>query len=232
MVNNVICIFAAHPDDEILGCGATMAKHYAQGDEVHVIIMAEGITSRDDTRSVESKSNDLMNLKETAKKANKVVGATSVDFLNFPDNRMDSIDLLDITKQVEAMINKYIPNIIYTHHASDVNIDHQKTHEAVITACRPQPNYPVKRIMCFEVPSSTEWQPPSSKLAFTPNWYVDVSGNCLQKKIVALEVYSSEMRQWPHARSIPAIEALTKWRGATVGVEAAESFILARNVEK
>jgi N-acetylglucosamine malate deacetylase 1 len=226
----VVCVFAAHPDDEVLGCGATIAKHVENGDEVHVCIMAEGLTSRDAKRDLEKHKGNLVELKNIAVKANEIIGSTSIHFLDFPDNRMDSVDLIDVVKAVESQVYKYQPNIVYTHHASDVNIDHQRIHQAVVTACRPQPGYAVKRLLAFEVMSSTEWQPASSKIAFNPNWYVD-TGAFIEKKIKALEAYQCEMRDWPHARSINAVKALAMYRGASVGVNAAEAFVLMRNIE-
>jgi LmbE family N-acetylglucosaminyl deacetylase len=228
-MNNVVCVFAAHPDDEVLGCGGTIVKHIQNGDSVHVIIMAEGVTSRNNAYNKDQEEK-LKNLREVAIKANDLLGSTSLGFLNFPDNRMDSLPLLEIIKKIELVISEYKPNIVYTHHASDVNIDHQKTHEAVITACRPQPGCSVRRVMCFEVQSSTEWQPASSKLAFMPNWFNDISDSFLEKKLIALSLYDCEMRSWPHARSIKAIEVLARWRGSCIGTSAAEAFVLARNI--
>lgn len=226
----VVCVFAAHPDDEVLGCGGSIAKHIENGDVVHVFIMAEGITSRGQTRDIKKNKNNLISLKEIAREANNLIGSSSLEFFEFPDNRMDSIDLIEIVKCVEAQIIKYQPNIIYTHHASDVNIDHQKTHEAVVTACRPQPGHCVKTLLAFEVMSSTEWQPASSRMPFCPNWYVNVDQQ-IERKLKALEVYKCEMREWPHARSVSAIGALASYRGASVGVSAAEAFVLMRNIE-
>jgi LmbE family N-acetylglucosaminyl deacetylase len=144
---------------------------------------------------------------------------------------MDSVDLLDVVKSVEEIIEKLQPEVVVTHHAGDLNIDHQITHQAVITACRPQPEQTVKRILSFEVPSATEWQSPDSGCPFVPNWFEDIT-DALPMKMKALEAYQSEMRPWPHARSIKALEHLARWRGASVGVEAAEAFMLVRNILK
>lgn len=230
-MSKVVAVIAAHPDDEMLGCGGTIAKHIALGDVVHVLIAAEGLTARDSKREFIKREPDLSDLQKIALKANQCVGSTTVDFLGMPDNRMDSVDLLDIVKKVEDFKQKYHPQIIYTHYASDVNIDHQKVHEAVITASRPQPHEPVKTILCFETVSSTEWQPASSKIPFAPNWFNPLSCNNIQQKIEALKIYQSEMRAFPHARSLKAIEALAHWRGASVGFEYAEAFMLARHID-
>lgn len=222
-------IIAAHPDDEVLGCGGAMAKWSSEGAEVHSLIMAEGATSRDKNRDPESRNADLTHLAQAAQKAGEILGIASVELLSYPDNRMDSVDLLDVVKSVEEHIDKVKPQAVVTHHSADLNIDHQVIHEAVMAASRPQPGHPVKRILSFEVSSSTEWQSPKFGNSFIPNWFEDIS-DTLELKIKALEAYESEMRKWPHARSIKAVEHLARWRGASVGREAAEAFILERAI--
>lgn len=222
-----ILVIAAHPDDEVLGCGGTIAKHVSSGDVVHVLILAEGATSRDERRDCKKRTSELSGLVNSAHKANDLLGVRTLKMHNFPDNRMDSIDLLDIVKVIENQIYRIQPDIIYTHHAGDVNVDHRRTHEAVVTACRPLPQQCVKTLLFFEVPSSTEWQTAGSAQLFSPNWFVDVSLS-LALKLEALKIYLPEMREWPHARSIKAVEHLACWRGASVGCEAAEAFVLGR----
>jgi len=225
----VTLFIAAHPDDEVLGCGGTIVKHVQNGDEVHVVILAEGVTSRDKVRERESRAGELSQLAQAAHEAGRILGVQSVELHDFPDNRMDSVDLLDVVKVVETAIDRYKPDMVYTHHAGDVNIDHRIVHQAVVAACRPLPGQCVKTLLFFEVPSSSEWQTPSSAPAFFPNYFVDIS-DCLNKKLQALEAYRSEMRPWPHPRSLEAVEHLAHWRGATVGVEAAEGFVLGRKL--
>ena len=224
-----ILVIAAHPDDEVLGCGGTIVKHLHGGDVVHVLILAEGITSRDDVRDREGRSEDIVSLRSMANEAHKKLGSNSIKFLDFPDNRMDSVNLLDVIKEVENEINKTKPKIIYTHHGNDLNVDHRITHQAVFTACRPESNSTVKKIYCFEVPSSTEWQSPMEVGPFIPNTFVDIS-NTLDNKLAALKAYASEMRSWPHSRSIKAVKHLARWRGASAGFEAAEAFALSRDL--
>ena len=228
-VKNVLVV-VAHPDDEVLGCGGTIAKHVKNGDNVYVVILAEGITSRGVRPDKNFRMKGLEELKEAAYKANDILGVTKLILKSFPDNRLDSVDRLDLIKEVEDLISNFKPAIIYTHHSGDVNIDHRRIHEAVVTACRPVPGCCVKHLLFFEVASSTEWQPPQSSLQFMPNWFVDIS-ETLNKKLNALQVYSCEMRGFPHARSIDALKYLAMWRGASVGVNAAEAFMLGRNVE-
>ncbi|MBC7949312.1 MAG: PIG-L family deacetylase [Chitinophagaceae bacterium] len=224
-----VLVIAAHPDDEVLGCGATIAKHAKSGDSVHIVILSEGVTSRDDRRDRLRRDGELSDLAKAAFSAKDILGAKTLDLHEFPDNRMDSIDHLDIVKVVEKCLNMYEPGIVYTHHSGDVNIDHRRIHEAVITATRPQPGQTVNTLLFFEVQSSTEWQPPGSAPAFAPNWFVNVSST-LELKIEALAAYKAEMRKWPHARSCEAVEHLARWRGANIGCEAAEAFILGRKI--
>ena len=227
-MNNVLVV-AAHPDDEVLGCGGAIAKHAQQGDRVHILILAEGATSRDEKRDRSNRESELSVLASAAKQSCEILGAASVSLKDFPDNRMDGCELLDIVKVIESVIVQIHPQIVYTHHNGDVNIDHRRVHEAVITACRPKPDSSVKTLLFFEVPSSTEWRPSGSALSFVPNWFVDIS-ETLVLKIKALEAYNAEICLYPHPRSIEAVEYLARWRGSTVGVEAAESFILGRNL--
>lgn len=221
-MKKTVLVFAAHPDDEVLGCGATIARHIRSGDDVHVVIMAEGITSRPGDAS--GQTEELARLHAAARQANAALGATSLHLLGFADNRMDAVALLDVVKAVEGFIDRYRPDTVYTHHGGDVNIDHSVVHRAVITACRPLPGQPVKTLLFFEVPSSTEWQTPSS---FAPDWFVDVSVT-LDAKLAALAAYAQELRPFPHPRSAEGVRHLAGWRGATVGVAAAEAFKVGR----
>jgi LmbE family N-acetylglucosaminyl deacetylase len=224
-MNESVLIVAAHPDDEVLGCGGTIAKLVDSGALVHVVFLADGVFSRDG----ESQSEELNARRAAANKACDILGVTTVSFGDLPDNRMDSVALLDITQKIERHIFERRPSTLITHHAGDVNIDHRRTLEAVITACRPQFHHPVKSILSFEVPSSTEWQLPCNAPAFVPNWFVDISAT-LERKMAALDAYEFELRDWPHPRSRRGVEYLARWRGATVGVDAAEAFVLGRHV--
>ena len=224
-----ILVVAAHPDDEVLGCGGTIARHANSGDHVQVLIVAEGSTSRQKRRDRAQVVDELSALAQAAQTAGSILGAAGVELLDLPDNRLDSLDRLDLIKRIEECVERYQPDCVYVHHAGDVNVDHRRLHEAVVTACRPTPGHVVKRLLSFEVASSTEWQPPGSAPAFQSNWFVDISDQW-ERKRHALLAYSSEMRGWPHARSLEAVEHLARWRGAQVGVEAAEAFCLLRQL--
>jgi len=222
MVKTVLVV-AAHSDDEALGCASTMAKHIDGGDQVHVLFMTNGV----DARSVTG--DEALKRQDAAQKAVDVLGVASMKNLNFPDNKMDSVPLLDVTQRLEKVIAELQPAIIYTHHIGDLNIDHQVTHKAVMTACRPQPDFCVKEIYAFEVLSSTEWQTPNIH-PFSPNVFVDISDFIDTKKRV-LESYGEEMRQIPHSRSIDNVIRLNAIRGNAVGVNFAEAFMLLRKIK-
>jgi LmbE family N-acetylglucosaminyl deacetylase len=227
-MRKVAAVIAAHPDDEVLGCGATIVQLVRAGYTVHVLLMSDGETSREKfPDSIDPRKLQLRKL--SASWASEIMGCESILQLTFPDNRMDSVALLDVIKPIEEFIAEYEPSLILTHHSGDVNIDHRTVHEAVITACRPQPGFSVCELLFFEIPSSTEWRPPNSAVSFSPNWFVDVT-ETLDVKFLALEIYESELRSFPHPRSIKAIEAQAIWRGASVGVGAAEAFVLGRKL--
>ena len=215
-----VLVFVSHPDDEVLGCGATIAKYTKNGNEVQVVFIADGFSSR---------LNDN-NRDAVAKQVAEILNCNQPIFLDFPDNQLDTIALLEIVKKIEKVVGDFQPNIIFTHHFGDLNIDHQITHKAVMTACRPQPNFCVKEIYSFETPSATHWQSSSMGNAFIPNYFVNVNG-FMSKKIEALQCYDNEMRAAPHARSYESIENLSKFRGSLVGVDNVEAFFLERLIK-
>jgi len=222
-MNKTILVVAAHSDDEALGCAGTMAKHVASGDSVHVLFMTDGVGSRD------VKGDEEGICRQTAsQKAAKILQVSSIKNLEFPDNKMDSVPLLDVTQAVEKVVSEKQPDIIYTHHIGDLNVDHQITHKAVMTACRPQPGLCVREIYAFEVLSSTEWQTPGL-LPFLPNVFVDITEYIDTKRRI-IKAYKEEMRQTPHSRSIENIINLTRLRGNTIGVECGEAFVLLRKI--
>jgi N-acetylglucosamine malate deacetylase 1 len=223
-----IAVVAAHPDDEVLGCGGTIARHALEGDQVHVLILAEGATSRLARRDRAGAEDQLSQLAISARRANEILGTADLELLDFPDNRLDSVDLLDVVKAVELFFKKCQPQTIYTHWPHDLNVDHRIVSEAVQTACRPVPQSLQEQLLFFEIPSSTEWRVSAGRL-FEPTCFVDVSAT-LESKQRALSAYATEMRKWPHSRSVEAVEALAHWRGASVGAKAAEAFVLGRAV--
>ena len=226
MSTKTVLVLAAHPDDEALGCGGAIARWSDEGRDVHLAFLADGIGARNpDTAGTDDALNDR---RAAARSAAEILGASSIQFDDLPDNQLDSVPLLQVTQRVEALIEKICPDRVVTHHIGDLNIDHRRVHQAVLTACRPQPEHPVRELLFFEVASSTEWQVPGSGTPFQPNIFVDISST-LARKLAALRAYERELRAWPHSRSIEAIEHLARWRGASVGVDAAEAFVLGRS---
>ena len=223
-MSKVVIVVVAHADDEVLGCGGTIARHIFQGDVVHVVFMADGVASRAQNNPVE-----LQRRNQARDEALRILGVSLWHALDFPDNRMDSVPLLDVVQALEPIIERVRPERVYTHHNGDLNVDHRVTHQAVMTACRPMPGSSVREILAFEVMSSTEWATPGLS-PFMPNAFVDIK-DYLPKKLEALAAYHMEMRPEPHSRSVAHAEVLARHRGSCVGLEAAEGFILTRFLE-
>jgi len=221
-MKNKILVVAAHPDDEVLGVGGTIIKHIKNGDQVSILILGDGETSRGNKADVRKKA-------ELAKKVSKELGAKELFLENLPDNKFDSVSLLEIVKKIESVIGKVKPRVIYTHYSCDLNIDHRLTFQATLTAARPQPSYGVKKIYAFEIPSSTEWQIKDKLNVFCPNFYNDIS-KYLEKKIELMKVYRDELRGFPHPRSAEGLRILAGFRGMEIGLRAAEAFQLIREI--
>ena len=217
-----ILVIAAHPDDEILGCGATMYKHTKKGDDVFVLILGAGVESRF-TKNQNKKKIDLKKNKlyKECIKANKILKVKKVFFEYISDNRFDSVDLLDLIKIVEKYIIKLNPSKIYTHSHKDLNVDHRKTFESVITATRPNFSSHIS-IFSFEILSSTDWSY-GYKGNFNPNYFVNIEKE-FNHKYKALKCYKSEMKNFPHSRSLENVDNLSKMRGAMIGCKRAEAF--------
>lgn len=218
-----ILVVAAHPDDEVLGCGGYIAARVKSGDEVVVTFVSDGVTSRDENLGIA----EIETRRHAARSASQVLGVKDVSFGDFPDNKLDSVPVLEVIKTIESVIRRVQPSIVVTHFGGDLNIDHRIVNQAVVTSCRPTSGQCVKQIMFFEIPSSTEWQVPNEGEAFVPNWFEEIS-QTLELKVQALKMYEHELREWPHPRSVKAVEHLAHWRGASCGVDAAEAFVLGR----
>ena len=224
-----ILIIAAHPDDELLGLGATMHKLINEKESiVRVIILGEGITSCSDKRDPKKWTEELKRHRENIEEARKSIGYESVGIYDFPDNRFDTVALLDIIKVIEKEKEIFKPEIIFTHHGGDVNIDHQRTFEAVITATRPMVHEKVHTVITFETPSGTEWISSSDPRKFTPNLFIEVSEENIEAKVNGMESYEFEKRKYPHPRSPEALKILAQSRGVIVGKKFAEAFTIIR----
>lgn len=219
-----ILVLAAHADDEVLGCGGTIAKLVKFDCSVTVVFFTNGVGSRQTDDTAEVRRN------QAAYAACEELGVQNVFLHNFPDNQMDGINLLKVVKIIEGYIAEICPDTIFTHHAGDLNVDHRQVFLAAITAARPVPDASVKNIFSFEVQSSTEWGASAAPtLAFNPTTFFDITGT-IDKKLAAMMHYHEELRAAPHPRSLELISALAKVRGSTVGVDYAEAFQLIRQV--
>jgi LmbE family N-acetylglucosaminyl deacetylase len=218
MSNNVLVI-GAHPDDEILGCGGTTALHANNGDNVMNVIVCEG-------ESIRYKNEDI-NQRKSAFEAAEALGVQNVEFLNFPDQKLDTFTLTDIITPLERIINEFKPNIIYTQYGGDINRDHELLFKAVLVATRPMEKF-IKNIYAFDTASSTEWGFPRN---FEPDTWVDISST-LNKKLEAMKCYESEIREYPHPRSLKSLKYRAKAWGNQSLMDAAEVFMTIRKVSR
>ncbi|MGH2542459.1 MAG: PIG-L deacetylase family protein [Ardenticatenaceae bacterium] len=223
-----ILVAAAHPDDEVLGCGGTIARLAQEGHEVYIAIFGEGITARYGERD-EADAELLKELHVNSQKAAELLGAKDLFMYGLPDNRFDTVALLDIVKIVEGLIDRLKPSVVYTHHLGDLNIDHALLGRAVMTATRPVKGCPVSELYTFEIASSTEWTFQRIEPIFRPNTFVDISAQ-LDAKLEAMAMYKDEMRPFPHPRSEEALRAVAARWGSVAGLECAEAFELIRSV--
>ncbi len=223
---NQILVVAAHPDDEVLGCGGMILRHVSLGDSVDIAILGEGQTAR--TIPKRKKKRSLLSLHHDARRVSRFLGVHKLHLVNLPDNRFDSVDFLTIVKQVELIKNQIHPDIVYTHHYGDLNIDHRITCQAVVTAFRPQPEEKRTHLFSFETVSSTEWNIPTTDAVFKPNYFVPLSEMEIKAKIQAFGFYRTEIRDYPHPRSSAALINLAAWRGNSIGKAFAEAFEVLR----
>lgn len=223
-----VLVVVAHPDDEVLGCGGTLARHIDNGDKVSVLIISDGITARYNTFNYKETHviKDVMSIRESADKVKNYLNIDNYRILGLDANRLDTYPILEITKFIEENINTYKPEIIYTHHPNDINIDHKIVFNAVQTATRPINKNYIKKIMLIEVLSSSEW---NFMNKFDWDIYVDIS-KYIDKKVKSMKLYNLECRNPPHPRCEDCIRTLAKKRGYEVGLEYAETFKLLREV--
>ena len=223
MAETRVVVLGAHPDDEILGAGGTLARHVVHGDEVHAIVVADGASSRapDEMKAT---------LEKDATRAAESIGFASLRLQSLPDQRLDTVPFIDLTQILESLLDEIQPHIVYTHFPGDVNADHGLVARATWTACRPYARPQLRRFAVFETPSSTEWSWPLSDACFQPNHFVDIT-ETLERKIAAMECYQSELREYPHPRSSRSLRQRAAFWGSQVGRLAVEPFQILRDVE-
>lgn len=215
-----ILIVAAHPDDQVLGCGGTISRLVKEGCEAFSLILGEGATSRDEQRSPRKRKSEVTDLKKQTAAADKALGIKRTFLFDFPDNRFDTVPFLDIVKTIEKIKTKLKPDLIFTHYAKDLNVDHRITCEAVVTATRPTADESVREIYSFEVMSSTEWAYPTT---FSPDVFYDITAT-LHQKLEAMREYAAELRDPPHPRSLEGIKAFASAWGFKTGTSYTEAF--------
>lgn len=223
-----ILVVAAHPDDEVLGCGGTIARLAQEGHEVFIAILGEGITSRCAQRE-QADSKAIVELHGRSQQVAKLLGAKDLFMFSLPDNRFDTVPLLDVVKVIEGLVERLKPEVVYTQHGGDLNIDHVVTFRATLTATRPVAGQCVKAVYAYEVASSSEWAFQQFAPVFHPSVFVDI-GATLETKIKAMQLYESEARAFPHPRSPEAIRATAVRWGSVVGLPAAEAFYSVRDI--
>lgn len=218
-----ILIIAPHPDDEVLGCGGTIAKHAASGNEVYVCIVTKGAEPLFSEEQVER-------VREECRKANNILGVKGIEFLDFPAAMLEEVPRYKLNDAISNVIQNVKPDEVYIPHRGDMQLDHKLIVDAAMVALRPKYEHVVKRIYSYETPSETGWDVPNETNAFIPNVYNNIS-RFIEMKVKALECYNSQLGVYPNPRSVKAVGALAMYRGSTVNVEYAEAFELAREIK-
>lgn len=223
-MTNRILVIAAHPDDELLGLGGTVARHASYKDQVTIALIADAGTARYEDETIQA-------VRRSALQAAKWLGVSDVRFAGLADQKLDTLPILEITQWIERILQDIQPRIIYTHHRGDINRDHQVVYEATLTAARPYSAPYIERILCYETPSATEWAGPYVENYFVPNVYIDIT-NHLEIKLRAMSAYATELRPFPHPRSLELLRTRAGYWGSVIGVAAAEPFMLVREIQR
>lgn len=221
-----ILVIAPHADDEVLGCGATIAKHVLNNDSVTVLIGTNASIGAPEL----FKKEIVDVVRKEAKKAHKILGVSETIFFDFPAPALNAFPSYKISMKISEILEAGRFDTVYLPHPGDMHQDHEVIYRSGLVACRPQNGNSVKNIYCYETLSETEWSPMQGDYFFKPNRFVNVS-ECFEKKLEAMRCFRSQLREFPHSRSLEALEALAKYRGATVGVERAESFEVEREID-
>ena len=219
-----VLVIAPHPDDEVLGCGGTIAKHVQGGDEVYLCIVTKAYPP-------EWSETEIKERREEVLRVNGILGIKKTYFLDLPTVKLDTVPRKELNDAISQVVNEVQPEVVYIPHRGDVNQDHRLVFEAAIVATRPKHGPRIKRILAYETLSETEWAAPFAGDAFVPNVYVDIS-DTLETKLKAMAAYQTELKEYPHPRSLEAISTQAKFRGSAVGVPAAEAFMLIREIRE
>lgn len=217
-----VLVIAPHPDDEVLGCGGVMARHSAEGDEVYVLVVTRGVPELFPPEVIEGTRLEL-------KAAHDLLGVKETVFLDLPAPQLDSTPGHVVADGVSKTIRRLEPEVVYLPHRGDIHSDHRVVYYATLVACRPIHNRSVKKMLCYETLSETEWSPPFGEDSFVPTVFVDI-GRFLADKLEAMACYESQLQEPPNPRSLAALENLARMRGNVVGLQAAEAFMLVREI--
>ncbi len=218
-----ILVIAAHPDDEVLGCGGVIARHVAQGDQVSVAVVTRGDPALFAAEFVNQ-------VRHECREALAVLGIADLHFLDFPAPKLDMVPGHELADALRRLIHTLSAEVVYLPHRGDIHADHQAVFQATLVAARPIQNCPVRRLLCYETLSETEWAAPFGDDAFIPTVFVDITAT-LSRKLEAMRCYTTQLTEFPHPRSLAGIETLARFRGVTVGVPAAEAFMLIREID-
>jgi LmbE family N-acetylglucosaminyl deacetylase len=216
-----ILIVAPHPDDEVLGCGGTIAKYAERGDELNLCIVTKAYTPDWSEGFIRKRPREIA-------RVNEILGIAKTSFLDFPTARLDTIPQKELIQAIANVVNEFKPSVLFIPHKGDLHRDHRLVCEASLVAARPATQR-IRKVLSYETLSETEWG--AAVVPFVPNVYVDISETYKQKK-EALTAYESELRRDPHPRSLKVMAALAKKRGSEAGLERAEAFMLIREIEE
>ena len=222
-----ILVIAPHADDEVLGCGATMAKACAKGNEVFVLICTNASVGAPELFSAEL----IKQIRTEAVNAHRLIGVKETIFLEFPAPALDQFPRYKMSNEISAIIKKIGADTVYIPHRDDCHKDHTIIHECAMVACRPLANCSVKHVYAYETLSETEWGEPVAADFFVPVKYNTFTNEEFQKKLDAMSCFKSQLYPFPASRSLVAIEALAKYRGCTVSAERAEAFEVLRDID-
>lgn len=222
-----VLVIAAHPDDEVLGIGGTVAKFSAEGMECHLLIVTDGSSSQ--YRDSDHLQEIIDAKKVETKGCANMLGYKSIHYGELPDMKLDKTPHIVINQVIEKVINEVKPDIVFTHFWGDVNRDHQEVYRSTLVAVRPVMGQVVREVYCYKVPSSTEWTPNKDDTMFMPNYFVDIE-KYAEQKYKAFACYSTELREYPHPRSVQYLREIDKAAGLKVGLLAAEEFVLLRKL--
>lgn len=228
MYGKNILIIVAHPDDEVLGMGGTIAKLHNQNNRITLLIVTDGSTCQYGNK--QNISQILEDKRKETKKAAEVMGIDKIIYGNLPDMKLDSIEHVLINKVIEQAVEDVNPDVIFTHFYGDVNVDHQMVYKSTLVAARPMPGRKLKELYCFDVPSSTEWSPQLANSVFMPNYFVDIE-DFAQTKYSAMGEYKTELREYPHPRSVEYLQQTDTATGLRIGIKKAEAFMLLRRID-